>query len=49
METESGRIVLGAYQSPILLQHQNSDKDVRCLKTTLRRCAWLSFPGIENP
>jgi len=29
------RIVQGTYQSPILLQHQRADKDVRCLEITL--------------
>ncbi len=37
METGPGRITLGTYQSPILLQHQKPDKDVRCLEITLRR------------
>ena len=36
-ETGIGRIVQGTYQSPILLQHQRPDKDVRCLEITLRR------------
>ena len=35
-ETGIGRIVQGTYQSPILLQHQRADKDVRCLEITLR-------------
>ncbi len=37
VETGIGRIVQGTYQSPILLQHQRPDKDVRCLEITLRR------------
>jgi len=37
MENGLGGIVLGTYQSPILLQHQRPDKDVRCLEITLRR------------
>jgi len=36
-ETGIARIVQGTYQSPILLQHQRPDKDVRCLEITLRR------------
>lgn len=37
VETGIGRIVQGTYQSPILLQHQRPDRDMRCLKITLRR------------
>lgn len=36
METGPERIVQGTYQSPILLQHQKADKDIRCLDITLR-------------
>lgn len=36
MRTDSGRIVQGAYQSPILLQYREADRAVRCLEITLR-------------
>jgi thiamine phosphate synthase YjbQ (UPF0047 family) len=37
VETGIRSIVQGNYQSPILLQHQRPDKDVRCLDITLTR------------
>ena len=37
MENRHSGIVLGAHQSPILLQHERPDTDVRCLEITLRR------------
>jgi hypothetical protein len=36
MRTESGRIVQGTYQSPILLQYREAGGGVRCLDITLR-------------
>jgi hypothetical protein len=37
LETGVGRIVQGTHQSPILLQHQRPERDVRWLEITLRR------------
>jgi thiamine phosphate synthase YjbQ (UPF0047 family) len=36
VETGPGRILQGAYQSPILLQRKRANKGVRCLEITLR-------------